>query len=170
MSTLTIKGLRLGADIDDLLELKNSHGGAPVIWDAMGQKYLGLRKFGYNTETERLWPLWRDMSIPKSFRAVLLMTYDDVIIAKEHFARAAADLRAFLTDFPPDPQYVNHLASLAEVFESQPDYDGIGFHWTSVCEDPFGGSYDEDTDEHMAHDYSQNWSLYARLDKLDDTA
>lgn len=170
MSSFTIKGLNSNGQIDDIVELKNAHGGAPLIWDTIAQKYLGLRPFGYNMETERLWPLWRDLNIPKSHRAVLAMTYDDVVVESSDFARAAEDVRLFLRDFPPSSDRVNHLEKLAEVFESAPAYEGIGFHWTSVSEDPFQGEYDEDTEEYAPHDFSNNWSLYRQLDKMDTAA
>lgn len=165
MSTTTVKGINPGEPADDILELRNSHGSAPVIWDTMAQKYLGLAPFAYSFNDEKLWPLWKDLSIPEHHRAVLGMTYDGVVVSKSDYERAARDIRAFLVDFPPNPEYVNHWVAIAEMFEGKPDYEGIGFHWTSVSEDPFEGEYDEETEEYGPVNLDGKWSLYHFFDK-----
>ncbi|WP_201766958.1 hypothetical protein [Chrysiogenes arsenatis] len=57
MSTATIKSVCLGEKVEDIEELRNSHGSAPVIWDD-------------------LWPLYKRADMPAHQRSVLLMTYE----------------------------------------------------------------------------------------------
>ena len=166
MSTTEIKLLKHPEGVIEEIELRNSHGSAPVVWDIMAQNYLGLPPFGYSFQTDKLWPLWKDLSIPEHQRAVLGMTYDNAVIIKTDFARAASDLKKFLQDFPVNPEYENHWPTILEVFESNPDCDAIGFYWTSVSEDPFLGEYNEDTEEYEPMNWKNYWSMYNTLDKF----
>ncbi len=43
MSYTTVKAIWPGEKHEDLEELRNSHGSAPVIWGALSEKYLGGR-------------------------------------------------------------------------------------------------------------------------------
>lgn len=166
MSYTTIKAIWPGEKHEDLQELRNSHGSAPVIWDAMCQKYLGTEPFMYFSVTDKLWPLWKDMSIPEHQRAVLFMTYDQVYVSKKDYARAAADIRKFLQDFPQSSERVNHWPAIAALFESDPDIPAIGLHCTSVSEDPFQGPWNEETEEYDQPDWSACNDIYADLDGL----
>lgn len=164
MSTTTVKAIWLDK-VEDLEEYQNAHGSAPVIWDEIAQKYLHLKPFEYNFHTEKLWPLWKNQSIPKHHRAVLAMTYDRAVIEKEYFKRAAEDIKQYLIDFPPHPDYANHWTDIASLFESDPDCEAIGFHWTSVSEDLFEGNWNEEKDDYDFVDLTQFWSMYRQLDK-----
>jgi hypothetical protein len=163
MSRTTIKALWPGEKHADLKELRNSHGSAPVVWDEISQKYLGTEPFAYSRDIDKLWPLWKDESIPLHQRAVLTMTYDNVYVAKADYAQAAKDIRAFLIDFPEKPGYSNHWNTIAEIFESNPDIPAIGFHWTSVCCDPFEGSWNEEKEDFDPFDWSITWDMYKEL-------
>lgn len=166
MSRTTIKALWPGEKQEDLIELRNSHGGAPVVWDEMSQRYLGLEPFQYSAHTERLWPLWEDLSIPRHHRAVLAMTYDNAYVSKASYSQASRDVRAFLVDFPAKPGEVNHWAAIAETYESNPECSAIGFHWTSVTGDPFQGRWNEEKDDYDQLDWGCKWDLYAELGKI----
>lgn len=166
MSTTEIKFLKHPDGVIDVLEFSNSHGSAPVVWDLMAQKYLGLQPFHYSFHTEKLWPLWKDLTIPEYHRAVLAMTYDDTVIIKTDFQRAAKDIRKFLEDFPVNPEYVNHWPAILEIFEGNPDCDAIGFYWTSVSEDPFQGDWNEETEDYEPLNWKRYWSMYNTLDKF----
>lgn len=163
MSTTTVKVLKYPLGVVDSIEFRNSHGSAPVVWDLMAQKYLKLPPFNYMFNTDKLWPLWKRKDIPESHRAVLGMTYDNAVIAKKDFGRAAKDLRFFLNDFYFNPEHENHWPAILNILESELDCDAIGFHWTSVTEDPFLSDFDEDLDEYKTFDYSKFWSLYDSL-------
>lgn len=65
MSTTEIKFLKHPEGVIDEVEFSNSHGSAPVVWDIMAQNYLDLPQFHYSFNTEKLWPLWKDTSIPE---------------------------------------------------------------------------------------------------------
>jgi len=167
MTHTTIKAVWPGKKHENLTELRNSHGSAPVIWDAMCQKYLGTKEFDYFQRINELWPRWKDKTIPFHQRAVLMMTYNRVYVSKKYYTKAASDIRLFLNDFPVDTKYVNHWPKIAELFESNPDIPAIGFHMTSVLEDLFYGEWDEEKEEYSQPDWSQFWDGYLELYKAD---
>lgn len=169
MSYTTILGLIPENNTPDALteikELHNSHGCAPVIWRAMCETYLGTSTWSmFDGTMERLWPLYQDRSIPEYQRAVLTMTYDRAYIIKDDYARAANDIRKWLTDFPPIPNHVNHWDELATLFESEPDYPAIGLHCTSVSENQFEGEWVEETEEYLPVAWDTTFNIYDELD------
>lgn len=164
MSTTEVKLLKHPEGVIDIVEFQNSHGSAPVIWDQMAQTYLNLPPFHYSFHSDKLWPLWKDLSIPEHHRAVLGMTYDNTVIEKHDFARAAADIKKFLDDFPVNPEYENHWPEIQKIFESNPDCHAIGFYWTSVTEDPFEGDWNEEEEEYEPLNWKKYWSMYHKFD------
>lgn len=166
MSSTTIKGVRPGEMAEDLVELRNSHGSAPVVWSQMLVTYLGTKEHAWLWDSDRLWPLNKRLDIPLHHRAVLTITYDNAVVLQKDYARAAADIRAWLVDFPVDAERINHWPEIAALFESAPDVPGIGFHMTSVTEDPFLGPWDEETEEYGLPDFSRFWSVYDHLAKF----
>ena len=110
MSYTTIKAIWPGEKTEDLEELRNSHGSAPPVWNAMCRKYYGTGDHGYlfGGTLDKLWPRWQDLSIPEYQRAVLMMTFDRAYVIRKDYARAAADIEKFFSDFPPIAGNVNH--------------------------------------------------------------
>lgn len=168
MSRLTVKALWLGEKTEDLEEFRNSYGGAYHVWKGMTARYLGeeVSQLMFRDGLDRLWPLCAHHAIPAHQRAVLSMTYDDAYVLKQHYARAAQDIRAWLKDFP-QISGENHWAALATLFESNPDVPAIGFHWTSVTANPFGSGWDDETDCETPPRWGQFWSLYDEFDALE---
>lgn len=163
MSYSTILALRPRRLPVKIEELKNSHSTAPVIWEALSQKWLGG---SWYNQTERLWPLHKDRRLPMHQRAVLMMTFDRARIAKEHFGRAASDIRKFLVDFPPKPGWVNHWARIAEILETNPAAHSVGIDCTSVNESLYVGDFDERRGRHKVIEWSRLFDVYAELDAL----
>lgn len=168
MSYSTILKLAPGKPPEDLLELRNSHGSAPVVWNVMCQKYLGAKEFTYGLydSLDKLWPKYKDLSIPEHHRAVLMMTYDLAYVEKKNFQRAARDIRQFLKDFPPKQGYVNHWSKIAKVYESDPDCEAIGIHQTSVSDNPFEGEWNEENGDYDLIDWGQTYEIYREIDAL----
>lgn len=170
MSYTTVLGLTpkdtSSSAVYDIEELHNSHASAPVIWDAMCQKYLGTEPYGYMFSIDQLWPIYKDLSIPEYRRAVLVMTYDRAYVSKENYKRAASDIRTWLEHFPPKEGYVNHWVRIAEIFESEPDCEAIGLHCTSVSENPFMGEWNEEKEEYDPIDWDTAFEIYEELDSL----
>jgi hypothetical protein len=123
--------------VKDVEELPNSHGSAPVVWDALAQRYLGCGEFGYIhlPNDDILWQLYKHLGVPTAHRAVLVMTFDHAWVSKANYERAAGDVRAFLADFPQRPDRVNHWPRIAEIFESKPTWPGVAIWHTSVGDD-----------------------------------
>ena len=168
MSSAIAFGLRVGHLKDwaePLAQFKNGWGAGPAVWSVFCERYLDGGMWLSEEVISKMWPLWLDESIPEHQRAVLAMTYDRVFIHKKHYARAAADIRKYLEDFPVDPAKVNHWPAIAELFESEPDHPQLGFNMNTITETFWTESnYDEETDEYLAPDWSSAWSLYDYLD------
>ena len=162
MSYTTIKAVYLNDRVEDLKTLKNSHGSAPFIWDAVSQKYLNK---AYFLADDKLWPLWKAAYIPLHQRAVFMITFDYAYVAKKDYQRAGRDVRKFLLDFPPKFENVNHWNTIADLFESDPDIPAIGFQMTSVADDLWGFEYD-DKDNPLPFDWTKYYSVYDELDSL----
>lgn len=160
MSYTTVKAVWIGERVEDLHEFRNARGSAPVVWNEMAKRYLGLRDHQYLFCCDNIWPLYRRSDVAAHHRNVLLMTYDDAIVTKANYKQAAADIRAFLVDFPPQQHFVNHWPHIASIFDSEPDCPAIGFHMTSVSEDPFAPVFDPQTNEYQQPQWSKYWDVY----------
>lgn len=162
MSRTTVMAVWPGDRAERLLELRNSHGTAPVVWNAVAMQYLGFADYAYSRRAEEVWPLYKRADMPRHQRAVLLMTYDDAIVMRADYKQAAADIRAFLDDFPPRDGYANHWPRIAELFDSNPDCPAIGFWMTSVCENPFEGPWNEELGMRDAPEWDRYWDAYSK--------
>jgi len=165
MSRTTVMAVCLGEKAERLEELQNSWGSAPFVWNALAMQYLGMGAGEYSLRTSEVLPMYKRPDMPSHQRAVLLMTYDNAIVRQADYKRAAADIRAFLDDFPPRAGYANHWARIAEIFDSPPDCTAIGFWMTSVSENPFQGEWNEELEEYAAPDLARYWDVYAELEK-----
>lgn len=159
MSYTTIKSIWPGEKVEDMEELRNSYGSAPVIWSALCRTYLG-KDTAWLFDSAKLWPLYKRQDIPACLRAVLMMTFDRAYVMRKDYPRAAADIREFLRIVPQPEDHVNHWPRIAELFESDPDIPAIGLHCTSVSDDPFQGPYNEETDEYDPPNWADFWSVY----------
>lgn len=165
MSRTTIKSVWLGEKAEDVLTLRNSHGSAPVVWNAIAKQYLGLKDHEYPSRSEELWPLYKRTDMPAHHRVVLLMTYDYAIVMKANYKQAASDIRAFIAEFPSYGWCVNNWQQIAALFDSDPDCPAIGFYWTSVSEDLFQGQYNKETHQYGQPDWSVFWDIYVEAEK-----
>ena len=159
MSYTTIKAIWPSEKHEDLEELRNSHGSAPVIWGALCERYLGGRN-DWLFNAKKLWPLYKNNEVPKCMRAVLMMTFDRAYVERKDYSQAAADIEEFMKIAPPPENHVNHWPHIAELFRSNPDIPAIGLYCTSVSEDPFQGAWNEETEEHEQPDWGRCWSIY----------
>jgi hypothetical protein len=166
MSNTTVIAVWPGEKSGVLKELRNAWGCAPVIWDHMANRYLGR---GWHSAGDDLWPLAKRQDIPFHRRAVLAMTYDNMIVLRADYARAAECIRQYLGEYPVEEDRVNHWPAIAELFESNPDSPAIGLWCTSICGNPFAGEWNDDTEEYEQPDWSKYWSLFEHLDGLAKT-
>lgn len=168
MSYTTVLAIYPNDKVEELFELGNAWGSAPVIWDVMAQKYLHKAHFMAATlvdNGEALWALCNDNSVPVLHRAVHLMTMDRLYIEAKDFKRAAADIRAFLSDFPQLEKRINHWPTIAEYLDTEPDIPAIGFHMTSVSDSPFNGDWDEENETYGPPNWSACRSVYACINE-----
>lgn len=150
-----------------LAEFRNAWGMAPLVWNVMAQRYLGMPPHCYFNRMEDLWSLHARGDIPVSDRAVLRMTFDTAFIRREDCRRAIDDIALFLHAFNReiDPDAVNHWPRLATSLITQwsDNPSAFGVHQTSVSVNPWDGPYDEATDERGPFDWSKAYSVYDGL-------
>jgi|GEM_PF-921461 len=176
MSYTTIKAIYPNDRTEDLTEMRNSHGSAPPVWEAMAGRYLGVTEAysypqkGWMQLGDELWNLWKRTDIPEAHRLVFMLTFDRAYVARKDYARMAAAIHTFLHDFPPKPGCVNHWEVIAHLLESNPDIPGIGLYCTSVSEDPFAGVWNEEKEDYDPPDWSQIYDLCEQIDSLVTTA
>lgn len=160
MSYTTIMGVNPGVNAEYSLELKNSRGSGPIIWDTLGRYYSGKRP-SYTTYEEQtdLWELHLRDDVPIHHKAVLLMTYDHAYILQKDYEQAASDIEQFLLDFQVGENRVNHWPEIANFIRNS-NYPAIGFYMTSCGENLFEGDWNDEKDDYDSPDWSIFWSVY----------
>lgn len=159
MSRTTVYAIYPGEKIEEIAEYNNSWGSAPVIWSAIYDKYLKppgeLYQSWMGKEGEKLWAIADDEGYSQWLRNVLRMTFDRAIIKSENFQQAADDLETFFSNFPQPENHVNHWPKIVTLLRTGAEgAPAIGFHMTSVSENPFAPQWDEEKDERI-----YNWNL-----------
>lgn len=91
-------------------------------------------------------------------RAVHASTFDLAYVKRSNFQRFCADLRAFDAALPVKGGCVNHLPAWVDVIQNL-DADAIGFHGTSVAENPWL-RYDEAKDESHQVPLTEGFEVY----------
>lgn len=173
MSRTTVKGIYPGEKTTNVMELRNSHGSAPPVWEAMAERYLNVTKSydhpnpGWMQLNDTLWDLWKRHNIPVEHRMVFMLTFDRAYVAKKDYARMAEAIRKFLVDFPPKEGCVNHWQALYNLFVSDPDIPGVGLYCTSVSDDPFNGEWNKEKEDYDPPDWSEIYDLCEQLDELE---
>lgn len=159
----------------DSQEFGNSWGGAMFIWDSVFERYLKDPKIPYDnvlsplakhgSEREQaIWNCWKRPDISPAAKAVWLCTFDNVLVMPLDFNQFALDLREFVREFLIGER-ICHLPAWADFVDNHADAEAIGFHHTSVSENPWYG-WDEATEESVPYNLAtgtKHWSLYDRL-------
>lgn len=160
MSCTTIKAVWPGEKAEHIATLPNAWASAPAVWEALGKRYLAQDLAAvFKNNGADIWPLAERQDIPRSVRAVLVMTLDGAIIMRKDYAQAAGDIEDATHQLGMER---SHWPRIADLLRSDPDCLAIGFYWTSVGEDPFQGDWNEDADQHDPPDWSKLWSVYER--------
>lgn len=163
MSYTTILNIYPGERFEEREELRNGWLTAPIVWDHIWGRY-GVKRHEYDTwmlAGDRFWDIQHDERLSSPDRTLFHMTFDRFYIASKDFARAAADIDAFIAD---GPRNSGHWPHIHDLLLSAPDVPAIGFHWTSVAENPFAGLWNEDAEDYDPIDWSTATDLYAYLD------
>lgn len=155
-------------------EYRNAWGGAARIWNALFDRYVKDPAIPYHNwmsekDQAALWALAKRDDLPMAERAVHASTFDFAFVRREHFGRFADDLRSFCATYPAG-QSVCHLQAWAALLESLPEnVEAIGFHGTSVAENPWW-NYNEQTDESLPKPLSEGFEVYDWLASLGPNA
>lgn len=137
-----------------LAEFRNSWGFGPFVWSPVAEKYLGGSGGSWLSEDSKLWPLWKDMRLPRAWRASLLVTYDYAIIEKERFTEIGGYLRQFVTDVGLRERAC-HLLSIADLLDkhAKARSRGMCFYGNSIGDDLWH-PWDYEKDKPLKYDFS----------------
>jgi hypothetical protein len=163
MSHTIIKAVLPTGRVVDLDRLNKAIGATPVIWNDLAVRHLGAESWAYSSHLEGIEALFERQDIPAHQRAVLAMTGENALVFRGDFARAATDIRQYLGDFPPEAGRIHHWSRIAEIFEGAPNVEAIGFHMSSVNEDPFRGKWNEKHEDYDPPDLKEFWSVYGEM-------
>jgi hypothetical protein len=165
MSYSTLKGIYVGDKTTNVVEMNNSWGSSPVVWEVMAKNYIAETPGGYlmgGSQTD-FWEMWKRRDIPIEYRLVFLFTLDHGYVLKKDYPRMASAIRKFLTDFDLERTEVcgrvNHWHFIQHQFETCEE-PALALWGTSVSQDPWKGEYDEDADEYGPVDWSKAYDIF----------
>jgi hypothetical protein len=108
-----------GKSTNALRAFSNGWGSAPVLWDYLSEKYLGLKAmpFGEN-ERQKLWDLARDKRLTGEERACHMLTFDRAYVPLQHLERVSDACYSVYADMPAKYKgdRVNHWYGLGALF------------------------------------------------------
>jgi len=171
MSRTTLYAVGADGEVQEYAEFRNSHGSAGYVWRVMGDRYIGPDAYStalFSDGMQRLWDLWRDTILPLHHRAVMLFTFDHVMVRAEDFVRLAEDMEAFVRDFYPDGSACSLPEQAATLREMATEKGIRGACWqqTRVAESLWYVYGDEGDDEGRAYNIDvddKHWWLYETL-------
>lgn len=163
MSYSTVYAIRPNESATEVAELRNGWGSAPVIWDALCQKYLA--RDSWRGDDKALWALARDARLPECERAVHAMTFDRAYVKAQNIPRAIAHIEEFLKLHPISLQRVNHWPEIAQIMRDSLDGAGFALTVTSVSSDLWVGDWNEEKEDYDPLDWSKTWEIYDVLDQ-----
>lgn len=160
MSYTTVLNIDVGKGHTENTELRNSWQSAPRIWIALCTKYFNNEH--WMSLSSELWDLYKNKSVPEHHRAVLMMTFDKAYIAKENYHKAIKDINQFMADFNTNVWSSSHWPKIVKIL-SETKSPAIGFHMTSVSENPFDGDWNDELEEYDPIDWSTAFEVYEEL-------
>lgn len=84
-----------GKSTTHLAEFRNGWGSAPICWDYLSKKYLGLDGYPLFGDMQPVWNLARDERLTIPEKVALLMTFDGAYIPLSNLKDAAEACEAF---------------------------------------------------------------------------
>jgi hypothetical protein len=137
---------RVDGTISEVTRMGNGFGSGPVLWTYLCKKYLGPNSM-WMMDIRKFWKEGLDKTLPADDRFLLYMTYDQALVPRAEFRRAAE----LLSKCPVDGG-VNHWPEIVKMLnESADDADilGFGFYATSVADNVW--KFQDDTEEGEMH-------------------
>lgn len=151
---------------------QNGWGSAPIVWDAVYDKYCGGSRYGYMQDLESLWPLYKDERMASCERAVLLFTYDKLFVNDSNLNRMADHIEEFLVLHPPKEGHVNHWQAIADSMrDAVGKFDAIGLNPTSVGGCHYRGDWNDDLEDFEPVNYLDKElfeEVYVVLDEVEN--
>jgi hypothetical protein len=190
MSYAVLYEIKEDGTFEEVAEYKNSHGWTAFVWTQLCEKYGVVRAVeddGYQDESGfnmgmmtawgYLWKLVKDKDPRTPLKPweqnVLIATYDNACLKREHFETFAKSLERF-EEAHANGRVVCHLKTMAEHIRNLGE-SAIGICWypMSVAENPWF-VYDEELGDSVPYDFStgdKHWfagqnSLNPECDKM----
>lgn len=159
MSYTTVYAVCFRTSVEEIAELRNAWGSAPVVWDAMCQRYLGRES--WRGDDKPLWALARDPRVPECERAVHAMTFDRAYVKAADIPQAIEHVQEFLDRNPVSLERENHWPKIIELMKGLGEGCGIAFHMTSVSADDYWrGEWNEDIEDYDDPDWDKMLDVY----------
>lgn len=148
--------------IDDVCDLRNAWGTAPVIWDYIA----GVSGKSWIVPNEEYWQQWRNTNIAIDARIVFAMCFDRCFISRDNFNRAADAIDGFIRIAKIDAGRANHWPKIADMLRQEwpADVAGVCFNWTSVSRNEWHGEYNDEKEDFDPVDWSEKWELFDLID------
>lgn len=165
MGYTTILSVFPNVSVNEEMELRNGWLTAPIIWNFLAKTYLEKSNFMMVSDNcKALWDLHSDKRLPEHQRNVLRLTFDRWYILEKDYKRAAGDIRAFIADIEKTGETTGHWPVIADFLEGnlelKPHFPAVGFHWTSVSENPFYEANNDDEEDSPTVDWEAATQLY----------
>lgn len=158
MSSCILFIVNVDGDVVESQQFKNSWGGAALIWDYFTEKYFPLpagkksweRQVGMFANLQPIWDLQDREDLPEEEYAVLLSTFDNVMVKREDLEYLADCFETVLRDMPPYLENystrANHMQAEADAFRKlakDPTVQAVCWQQTTVSEDMWWESPEE---------------------------
>jgi len=141
-------------DISLYEEFGNSHLGAMYLWRSVFEQYKEthfpkeeyLHVLLNGDEQSKFWDLFKDESVPKFLRILLLNSYDAIMVKKEDFKTLLEAFKEYNDTFIEDNTNDHYLSYITAIEKLLEDTDCIGICWnqTSINCSPWSVYIDED--------------------------
>ena len=161
MSETTLYGLDDKNSLEALGEYRNSHLGAPTIWNVLA-RHLGQDSYMSCAASGELWAVWKRPEIPVFEKIVMLSTYDNAYVSKENIPKLLSAFKEFIKTFPDAN---THIPSYIEDIEKADNLNGVCWWISSIGEDPWFEWNDED--EEVEYDFKtgdKHWEVFEYLE------
>lgn len=129
---------------------------APLVWDAMTKRYLGLISFDALLARDHgmmaLWKLTQNPRLPDAHRAVLAMTGDGFMLQRFAFGKHARRIEEFVKTLAPEiGDRKNGLIEIGTYLLTKAHSPCVGFWWTTAAPNPW-----------LTMNWKKAWTLYKR--------
>jgi hypothetical protein len=175
MSVSEVFTINENGDVIEWGDAPNGHGGGPVVWMLMGEKYK--RPYNMINEMmammgERRGESWfqiysQSLTSPED-QVVIGWTLDGSWVKRENLPRLIEAIAAFNKDLLGPSDYCKTMFQverhLREIAEKEPDIRGVCFKCTSVAESMWDSKGEENRPCNIDKDAPEAWEIFEDIE------